>query len=188
MVRFLLAFITACVFSESAFSQQLFFPDKYDEAIQRSVKRWWASGPEWQWWKAQLYQESRLDPCAVSPVGATGLAQFMPATWADMQRQLALPATVPASHASYAIDAGAYYMATLKRRWSAPRPAMDRHYLAQASYNAGFGNLVKAQRLCGGAALYGEIVTCLPQVTGRHSLETITYVRRIQHWRSAMED
>ena len=30
---------------------------------------------------AQLYQESRWDPLAVSPVGAIGLAQFMPATW-----------------------------------------------------------------------------------------------------------
>ncbi len=31
---------------------------------------------------AQLYQESGFDPAAVSPAGAQGLAQFMPATWA----------------------------------------------------------------------------------------------------------
>lgn len=31
---------------------------------------------------AQLYAESRFDPRARSPVGARGLAQFMPATWA----------------------------------------------------------------------------------------------------------
>ncbi|MGH3344885.1 MAG: NlpC/P60 family protein [Carbonactinosporaceae bacterium] len=30
---------------------------------------------------AQLYQESGFDPRAVSPVGARGMAQFMPATW-----------------------------------------------------------------------------------------------------------
>ena len=31
---------------------------------------------------AQLYQESGFDANAVSPVGAQGIAQFMPATWA----------------------------------------------------------------------------------------------------------
>lgn len=31
---------------------------------------------------AQMYQESGFDPRAVSPVGAQGMAQFMPATWA----------------------------------------------------------------------------------------------------------
>ena len=30
---------------------------------------------------AQLYQESQFQPTAVSPVGARGIAQFMPATW-----------------------------------------------------------------------------------------------------------
>jgi membrane-bound lytic murein transglycosylase F len=49
------------------------------------------------------------------------------------------------------------------------------------------GHLIKAQRLCGNSALYEEIVRCLPQVTGRHSVETITYVRRIAQWRKQME-
>src|SRR5690554_3754238 len=83
-------FITAFVFSPSA-SSQPYFSDRYDLEIQASVKRWWP-GPEWQWWKAQLYQESLLNPAAVSPAGALGLAQFMPATWNDMIRQLGLPA------------------------------------------------------------------------------------------------
>ena len=78
-------------------------------------------------------------------------------------------------------------MARLKRGWSSPRPAYDRHLLAMASYNAGFGNLLKAQRACGGGVLYAEIIACLPQITGHHSNETITYVQRIQRWRFEME-
>lgn len=150
------------------------------------MARWWGQGPEWQWWKAQLYQESLLDPEAVSPAGAQGLAQFMPGTWAEVTRQLGLHG-VPPSHARHAIDAGAYYMAKLQRTWKAPRPHMDRHRLAQASYNAGAGHIIKAQAVCGGPALYAEIIECLPLVTGRHSWETITYVDKIERWRRMMD-
>lgn len=111
----------------------------------------------------------------------------MPGTWKDVSRQMGLPAGISPRDAKYAIDAGAFYMARLHRGWSAPRPLMDRHFLAAASYNAGMGHLVKAQRLCGGKALFREIIPCLPQVTGRHSKETITYVERIQRWRKQME-
>lgn len=157
------------------------FPDKYDDQIKQSVRKWWI-GPEWQWWKAQLWQESRFDPCAVSPVGAKGLAQFMPATWAEVSQQMDL-GDVPATHARHAIDAGAYYMARLSKQWSSPRPTLERHYLAMASYNAGLGNILKAQRFCEGALLWGEISPCLEKVTGQHSRETLGYVRLIRKWR-----
>jgi len=133
---------------------------------------------DWRFYKAQLYQESRLDPQAVSPVGARGLAQFMPATWEETSQQLGFNDATP-HQAEYAILAGAYYMAKLRASWSAPRPEMDKHSLALASYNAGFGNILKAQRLCLGVARYAEIVRCLPEVTGQHSKETIEYVKRV---------
>jgi len=142
-------------------------------------------GPEWEWWKAQLYQESRLDPYAESPVGAKGIAQFMPATWREVTQQLGIPGAHPTT-ASLAIDAGAFYMARMQRGWSAPRPFMDRHNLAMASYNAGFGNILKAQERCMGVNLYSEIMACLPCITGHHSRETITYVQRIAQWRALL--
>ena len=162
------------------------FSREYDRHIERAVDRWWPDRQVWREWKAQLYQESRLDPAAVSPVGAAGLAQFMPGTWDEVTRALGWGVVSP-HIAELAIEAGAYYMARLRRSWSAPRPADDRQHLAQASYNAGLGNLMRAQRLCGGPRLYAAIVACLPAVTGRHSLETTTYVKRIKRWWQMME-
>lgn len=161
------------------------FSDRYDRDIKRAVETYWPAYPYWTAWKAQLFQESRLDPAAVSPVGAAGLAQFMPGTWAEVARQLRLPPGLSPHH-DIAIQAGAWYMAKLRHQWSAPRPEDDRHRLAQASYNAGLGHLLAAQRRCGAPSLYLDIIRCLPQITGRHSEETITYVQRIARWRAMM--
>lgn len=161
--------------------------DSYDVLIQASVRNWWTDYPDWLSWKAQLYQESRLDADARSPVGASGLAQFMPATWAEISGELGYGGA-DAREANYAIDAGAYYMAKLRRAWAWPRPDEDRQALAQASYNTGTGNVLKAQRLCGGARSWAEISPCLRQVTGRDADQTITYVARIRLWRQELGD
>jgi len=164
-----------------------FFTDRYDAEIASAVKHWWPDRPLWKEWKAQLYQESKLDPDAVSPVGARGLAQFMPATWDDITRQVGLGGA-DRRDARAAIEAGAYYMAQLRHAWRSPRPEQDRQELAQASYNAGTGSLIRAQARCGNPALYAEIVACLPQVTGpQFSKETTTYVARIAEWWREME-
>ena len=164
-----------------ASSLQLSSP-KYDFLIWKSTKRYWTDLPDYQQWKAQLYQESLLDTNAVSPVGAEGLAQFMPATWKQISRELGYPEDASPRTPKLAINAGAYYMRKLRNGWSSPRPQLDRQQLAQASYNAGFGNLLKAQRACGGENLYPDIIRCLPQITGHFSNETITYVKRIEFW------
>jgi soluble lytic murein transglycosylase-like protein len=177
----------ALAFLAPASSSASSFPDRYDDDIRSAVKRYWPDYPFWRAWKAQLYQESRLQPDAVSPVGARGLAQFMPGTWADVAREIGAGTASP-HEARWAIPAGAYYMARLRRSWSSPRPQDDRHRLAQASYNAGLGNILKAQQRCGGARHYPEIIPCLEAVTGpRNSHETRTYVERIARWWAMME-
>lgn len=153
------------------------FPDRYDRDIQQAAKRY-LPGYDWRLWKAQLYQESLLNPEAVSPVGARGVAQFMPATWLEVSRQLGIEGVSP-HMAGPAIEAGAFYQGRQVRMWSAPRPESDRYSLAAASYNAGAGNILKAQRACGGVNGYSAIIACLPRVTGEHSEETKTYVQRI---------
>jgi len=86
---------------------------------------------------------------------------------------------------SAAIDVGASYMAGLRRFWkTAVDP--DKHRLAQGSYNAGAGNIRKASRLCGNALAWSQVKACLPQVTGRNAVETITYVDRIARYQKEM--
>ena len=154
-----------------------FFPDRYDHQIERAADQF-LPGVDWRLLKAQYFQESRLDPSAVSPAGAAGVAQFMPGTWREISRQLGYD-QVTRFMAGPAIQAGAYYMARLRSMWSAPRPEADRYSLALASYNAGLGNVLQAQKLAGGVSGYAAIIKRLPRVTGDAAGETITYVTRI---------
>lgn len=157
----------------------------YDTLIQQAVKKH-LPGVDWRLYKAQLYQESLLNPDAVSPVGAEGLAQFMPGTWRDVSKQMKLQKDAKPTDPKHAIPAGAYYMSTLLKSWSSPRPDMDRYCLALASYNAGFGHLIKAQKKAGGALLYAPIIAKLPDITGTHAAETTAYSKRILHYYNQM--
>ncbi len=150
------------------------FDDQIKAATNKHLK-----GYDWRLYKAQLIAESGLNPNAKSPVGARGLAQFMPATWQEVAKALDFPPEASPEDPQYAIPAGAYYMKRQLKGWTAPRPEVDRLCLALASYNAGFGNILRAQRKADGANDYNKIIQALPQVTGHNADETKTYVRRI---------
>ncbi len=182
MIRLLL-FIWVFGFWLSASCWASSFPGKYDRDFKATVSRY-LPGVPWRLLKAQCWQESRLRVNAVSPVGAMGLCQFMPGTWKDVSRRLVFGANTSVFNPSLSIEAAGYYMGSLRRQWSAPRPDRDRHELALASYNAGLGHLLTAQRQCRGVNLYHDIIRCLPSVTGHHSEETINYVILIyKYWR-----
>jgi len=169
--------ILAFVFLPSV-SQSASFSDKYDKYFSDYAAVFLPAGTDPLLLKAQCIQESRLNPLAESPVGAQGLCQFMPSTWRQVSAALDLkPGDVWLPEAS--IRAQAWYMGRLYRTWSAPRPNMDRYMLSAASYNAGAGNLIKAQRLCDGPTRYRRIIQCLPEVTGNNAHETIGYVHSI---------
>ncbi len=158
------------------------FSSKYDLYFRLATKRYLPL--PYEIWgadilKAQAWQESRFDPNAQSPVGAKGVMQFMPGTWKEVSGQMKWSGISPSS-ASHSIYAGAFYMAKMRRIWKAKRRERDRYDLALASYNAGAGNLIKAQRLCGGVNDYPGIVQCLPNITGEYSKETISYVHLIR--------
>lgn len=154
---------------------------QYDHLIQSACSKHLA-GYDWRMFKAQMQQESQFNPRAVSPAGAGGLMQIMPATFAEWGAQAGYePGQRFDPEAS--IFTGAMYMAYLLKQWKSPRPEVDRTCLALASYNAGLGSLLAAQREAKGALLYREIITGLPAVTKDHSRETIGYVRKIlEYW------
>ena len=176
--RIIACIILALATLAPVFSLASLFPDDWDREFQSATDVFLPVGTDWRLLKAQCWQESRLQPLAVSPVGAFGLCQFMPGTAGDVGKAIG---ESPDSFwlPEVSIRAAGYYMGRLHRSWYAERPAMDRFMLAAASYNAGLGNIVKAQRLCDGKNLYKEVSPCLPQVTGRHSRETIGYVKNI---------
>jgi len=158
---------------------------RYDAKIADAMRRFLPMWDDWRWLKAQLFQESRLDPNARSPAGAIGIAQFMPRTW-DNDILTSCPGIPP--HATpwdpeFAIPAAAWYMSRLRSWWKTDRPEDDRRRLAQASYNCGFGNLCKAQQFAGGAREYRLIIAHLHEVTGAaNATETRTYVEHIQRY------
>jgi len=117
-------------------------------------------------------------------MGATGVMQIMPRTGAEIARQTGVrgPLTSPVISVFY----GAFYMRRQLNIWSSPRPQLARLELAWASYNAGAGHIIKAQKLAGGHLLWCGIAPHLHRVTGRHAQETITYVRRIHRWYSEL--
>ena len=99
-----------------------FVPARFREPLAAAARRWDVSGALLA---AQLMAESNFNPFAVSPAGAAGIAQFMPATAAAYGLDDPFDAEA-------AIDAQAHLMADLLAQFGDPS-------LALAAYNAGPG-------------------------------------------------
>lgn len=141
------------------------------------------------WIKATAMAESGLKYNARSGVGAQGLMQFMPATWADVA-----PAPwkeMGALDPEAAIFVGARYMRQLWGRLPKPEIA-QRKALVNASYNSGLGNVFKAQKAC------ALVTACVPTIWDSPNVEThlVTklqfqaetkgYVRRIRQFEARL--
>ena len=160
-------------------------PGRFDIQIEAAVRRYWPehSRPFKCWWKAQLWAESRLDPGAASHVGAQGLAQIMPATFAETAGRLGVACSP--YDAACSIKVGTAYAAQMLRMFSSPRPELDRLCWEAVSYNAGAGNALKAQRI-GKTENCDEALAVWHEVTGEHAIETRGYIKRIRRWFIAM--
>jgi soluble lytic murein transglycosylase-like protein len=138
------------------------------------------AGPRWVDRAAQVQAESGFDPGARSAVGALGAAQFMPATW----REWAHPGASPQDPAA-TIDAQHRYMLWLEARVDGDLdPALG-------SYNAGLGNVRKAQHLAQtlGLADRAAWLRILPRVTGpAHAGETRGYIQHNATFRARIRE
>lgn len=114
-------------------------PDEYREVIIEASQRCRAVPPEVL--AAQLASESGWDPEAVSPVGAQGIAQFMPGTWeqygidADGDGSATVWNPIDAIHSAAALNC-----VNLRLVQDVPGdPLLN----TLAAYNAGFNNVLR---------------------------------------------
>ncbi|GIX47278.1 MAG: hypothetical protein KatS3mg131_1489 [Candidatus Tectimicrobiota bacterium] len=109
---------------------ELLYPRLFWETVQRQAQR---TGLDPYLVLSVMRQESAFDPLAVSPAGARGLMQLMPATARDVARQLRWPrpsrAALHRPEANLAL--GTHYLASLLQRYE------GNLVLALAAYHAG---------------------------------------------------
>jgi soluble lytic murein transglycosylase-like protein len=121
---------------------------KWRSTIVREVRYWWGMAEPRDTFAGQLHQESRYNEAARSPVGAQGLAQFMPSTaaWiaalypADLQ-----PANALDAH--WAIRACVKYDRWIYDRFLGAADRQEHWGMALAGYNAGSGWIAKERKL-----------------------------------------
>lgn len=155
---------------------------KFDSYFSKYSKRYFGPGFDWRYFKAQAVAESRLKAGAKSSVGAVGVMQIMPATFNEIKnRQPGIKGT--RKQPRWNIAAGIYYNRTIWKLWQSKRSFQDRINFMFGSYNAGKGNILKAQRLAKVKGVnpntWSSIEMTLPKVTRQHSRETIQYVKKI---------
>jgi membrane-bound lytic murein transglycosylase F len=163
------------------------FNDEYDVYFKKYSKRYFSISTDYRWFKSQAMAESRLDPDAISPAGAKGIMQIMDPTYKEIkQRNKEVIGNV--FEARWNIEAGIYYDLTLYKQWASPRPESNRLALMFASYNAGLGNILKAQKICDEKGNCNDYPCCNlwlyikskgHEVNSWKEEETIGYVDRI---------
>lgn len=172
--------------------------NEYLEIYKQAIAELWQHDkvingvPLENWLIAQAVQESRFNAKAVSPVGAKGIAQFMPATAnevaSDLKHLKLFGNGFDREDEKQSIYAQVHYMNKLFKQWSWKRTDASRMQLALASYNAGTGNILKAQKESGGKRHWLEIKGFLKRVTGHNSKETIKYISNITSYALIVED
>ena len=110
---------------------------KFDHAFKQAEK---VSGWDWRLIAALCYQESKFNPNALSFGGAYGMMQFMPNTGPTY-------GVYPDSPPEIQILGGAKKLKADEKYWKAIPDDFQRKKFSMASYNAGRGHILDAQRL-----------------------------------------
>lgn len=160
--------------------------DRYDSLIEYYVElereRQAADAATWpaNLWllvKEQCRAESNFDPNIGSAMGAVGLMQLMPETAIQIGVR-------DRKNPEQSIRGGVEYL--VRHCWRVFRleQGMERWRFALGAYNAGVGNIVRAQEIAASRRLdparWVSIVQTLPRITGPdNSKQTIDYVAKI---------
>ena len=97
----------------------------YDELVKKYARQY---GQDWRLITAQMYQESKFDPQAISWVGARGLMQIMPVTGREL-------GFTDLHDPEENIHAGVKYLSQLANRFAPQIPIEERMRFALAAYN-----------------------------------------------------
>ena len=109
----------------------------YDAIFKRASEK---SGWDWRLIAALAYQESKFNPNALSFGGAYGMMQFMPNTGPTY-------GVFPDSPPEIQIMGGGRKLAADEKFWEGIPDVFQRKKFSMASYNAGRGHILDAQRL-----------------------------------------
>ncbi len=154
---------------------------RYDDYFRKFSKRFFGPGFAWRLFKAQAMAESGLDSTAKSWVGARGVMQLMPATFAEIHARQ--PEFISLEDAQSNIAAGIAHDAYLWKFFRKIEPHPDHYRFMVAAYNAGEGTIQRAQRTARDAkadpTTWVAVATVAPQVQRWRYRETLAYVEKI---------
>lgn len=158
----------------------------YRSLLTRAVRSEWGLAAPTATMAAQVHQESAWRRDARSPVGAMGLAQFMPGTvdwWGELRPDLG-PAD--AWNPAWALRAMAAYNRWLHGRLSGTADDCHRWAMVLASYNGGLGWVQRDRRLAAAtghdpAAWWGSVELVNAGRSQAAWRENRGYPRRILH-------
>lgn len=133
-------------FSQAHAAQPPAAAQQYRNAVIRNARLDWGLNAPIADFAAQLHQESGWNPRAVSPVGARGLAQFMPSTANWISQAVPDLAANQSFNPAWAIRALTSYDRWLWQRINAAN-SCERMAMALSGYNGGLGWVQRDQKL-----------------------------------------
>jgi membrane-bound lytic murein transglycosylase F len=162
---------------------------KYDATFDKYTKRYFGPGFDWHVFKAQAMAESQLNPKARSYVGARGLMQLMPSTFAAIQSKR--PEFKSIDDPEWNIAAGIAHNRYLWKLYENAIPEAERLRFMLGSYNAGQGTIARAQRVADSSRLdrarWSSLEAVAPKVGRWRYTETLGYVKKIESFHSVLE-
>lgn len=155
---------------------------RYDDLFRKYSKRFFGVGYDWRYFKAQGMAESNLDSAARSYVGARGIMQLMPSTFAEIQSRRTEFESI--DHVEWNIAAGILHDRYLWQRWKDLGIDDERRRFMFGSYNAGEGPILRARGMARQRELdahaWASIEQVAPEVRRWRYRETLGYVRKVQ--------